>query len=198
MVNADLMDAMDRSLRQARQRPHEPFGGVQVVLFGDPYQLAPVPGSGDERRFFADTYRSMWFFDANVWQEADLRIYELGEIHRQHDDAFKHMLNAVRHGWVTAEIAGVLNDAGARRPLPEQGAITLATTNTDTNADPDFEIWHAGEFVRAGSDPPPGPEVETISNLAAGTYVIDVYDCGNGCNPAEGASGDFDLTVTIN
>ena len=49
MVNADLMDAMDRSLRQARQRPHEPFGGVQVVLFGDPYQLAPVPGDGDER-----------------------------------------------------------------------------------------------------------------------------------------------------
>ena len=36
MVNADLMDAIDRSLRQARQRPHEAFGGVQVVLFGDP------------------------------------------------------------------------------------------------------------------------------------------------------------------
>lgn len=133
MVNADLMDAMDRSLRQARQRPHDPFGGVQVVLFGDPYQLAPVPGSGDERRYFADTYRSMWFFDANVWHEADLRIYELGEIHRQHDDAFKHMLNAVRHGMVTAEIAGVLNDTGARRPLPEQGAITLATTNETVN-----------------------------------------------------------------
>ena len=133
MVNADLMDAMDRSLRQARQRPYEPFGGAQVVLFGDPYQLAPVPGSGDERRYFADTYTSMWFFDANVWREADLRIYELGEVHRQHDDEFKLMLNAVRHGAVTAEIAGVLNDVGARRPLPEQGAITLATTNETVN-----------------------------------------------------------------
>ncbi|GAA2032482.1 hypothetical protein GCM10009819_15650 [Agromyces tropicus] len=133
MVNADLMDAMDRSLRQARQRPHEPFGGVQVVLFGDPYQLAPVPGSGEERRYFADTYRSMWFFDARVWDEADLRIFELGEVHRQHDDAFKHMLNAVRHGMVTAEIAGALNETGARRPLPEQGAITLATTNQTVN-----------------------------------------------------------------
>jgi ATP-dependent DNA helicase PIF1 len=133
MVNADLMDAMDRSLRQARQRPLEPFGGAQVVLFGDPYQLAPVPGSGDERRYFADTYRSMWFFDAKVWDEADLRIYELGEVHRQHDDEFKVMLNAVRHGSVTAEIAGVLNDVGARRPLPEQGAITLATTNGTVN-----------------------------------------------------------------
>jgi len=133
MVNADLMDAMDRSLRQARQRPHEPFGGAQVVLFGDPYQLAPVPGDGDERRYFADTYESMWFFDAKVWREADLRIFELGEVHRQHDDEFKFMLNAVRHGRVTAEIAGVLNDVGARRPLPEQGAITLATTNGTVN-----------------------------------------------------------------
>lgn len=133
MVNADLMDAMDRSLRQARQRRHEPFGGAQVVLFGDPYQLAPVPGDVEERRYFADTYRSMWFFDAKVWTEADLRIFELGEVHRQHDDAFKHMLNAVRHGQVTAEIAGVLNETGARRPVPEHGAITLATTNSTVN-----------------------------------------------------------------
>jgi hypothetical protein len=34
--------------------------------------------------------------------------------------------------------------------------------------------------------------------MQPGTYVIDVYDCGNGCVPAEAASGDFDLTVTIN
>jgi ATP-dependent exoDNAse (exonuclease V) alpha subunit len=133
MVNADLMDAMDRALRQARQRPAEPFGGVQVVLFGDPYQLAPVPGDGEERRYFADTYRSMWFFDAKVWGETSLRIFELGEVHRQSDDRFKYMLNAVRHGMVTAEIAGVLNEIGARRPLPEQGAITLATTNDTVN-----------------------------------------------------------------
>jgi len=64
MVNADLLDAIDRSLRQARQRKNEAFGGVQVVLFGDPYQLAPVPGEGDERAYFADRYDSMWFFDA--------------------------------------------------------------------------------------------------------------------------------------
>lgn len=72
MVNADLMDAIDRSLRQARQRKGEAFGGVQVVLFGDPFQLAPVPGDPEERAYFADRYRSMWFFDARVWDEAEL------------------------------------------------------------------------------------------------------------------------------
>ena len=128
MVNADLLDAIDRSLRQARQRKNEAFGGVQVVLFGDPYQLAPVPGEGDERAYFADRYDSMWFFDAKVWDETDLTIYELSTIHRQHEDEFKRMLNAVRHGYVTAEIAGRLNEVGAR-PAPTDGAITLATTN---------------------------------------------------------------------
>ena len=129
MVSADLLDAMDRSLRQARQKPHVPFGGVQVVLFGDPYQLAPVPGDPQERAYYEDTYRSMWFFDAKVWQEAGLRIFELAEIHRQSDPVFTHMLNAVRHGQVDAEIGGRLNGYGARRPLPQDGAITLATRN---------------------------------------------------------------------
>ncbi len=132
MVNADLMDAMDRSLRMARQKPSTAFGGVQVVLFGDPYQLAPVPGDADERAYFADQYRSMWFFDAKVWTETELRIFELTTIHRQHEADFKFMLNAVRHGLVTAEIAGRLNEAGAR-PAPTDGTITLATRNDTVN-----------------------------------------------------------------
>jgi ATP-dependent DNA helicase PIF1 len=132
MVNADLLDAIDRSLRIARSRRHEAFGGVQLVLFGDPYQLAPVPGDGDERAYFADHYESMWFFDAKVWNEADLRIFELATVHRQHEAEFRYMLNAVRHGQVTAEIAERLNTTGARTP-PSDGLITLATTNATVN-----------------------------------------------------------------
>ena len=132
MVNADLLDAIDRSLRQARQRPHEAFGGVQLVLFGDPFQLAPVPGDPDEQAYFRDRYRSAWFFDARVWEEADLTIYELTTIHRQHELEFKRLLTAVRHGAVTAEMAQVLNETGAR-PAPSEGAITLATTNSTVN-----------------------------------------------------------------
>ncbi|WP_402839630.1 ATP-dependent RecD-like DNA helicase [Microbacterium sp. GXS0129] len=150
MVNADLMDAMDRSLRQARGRRGEAFGGVQVVMFGDPYQLAPVPPRGDEQRYVDDHYRSFWFFDAHVWSGEDpgadglldlgrhgaqLHVRELVEIHRQSDDGFKAMLNAVRYGRVTADIAGVLNRTGARVP-PEDAdepIITLATRNDIVN-----------------------------------------------------------------
>ncbi|HWV50693.1 MAG TPA: AAA family ATPase [Microbacterium sp.] len=154
MVNADLMDAMDRALRQARGRRGLPFGGVQVVMFGDPYQLAPVPPRGDEARYVEDHYRSFWFFDAKVWagsapgdddglldlgrHGAELHVRELVEIHRQSDDGFKAMLNAVRYGRVTAEIAQVLNTQGARpQPEPEPGEvpmITLATRNDIVNS----------------------------------------------------------------
>jgi ATP-dependent exoDNAse (exonuclease V) alpha subunit len=151
MVNADLMDAIDRSLRKARGRRGEPFGGVQIVMFGDPYQLAPVPPRGDELRYVNDHYRSFWFFDAKVWvgeaategildvgtYGADLNIRELVDIHRQADPEFKAMLNAVRHGIVTADIAQVLNDTGARTPPhPADGEhpiITLATRNDIVN-----------------------------------------------------------------
>ena len=152
MVNADLMDGIDRALRQARGKRAEPFGGVQLVLFGDPYQLAPVPPRGDELRYVRDHYRSFWFFDAHVWAGeggdgslmdlgaygAQLHIRELRDIHRQADPRFRAMLNAVRHGHVTAEIAGILNDTGARQPPDtaegETPIITLATRNDIVNS----------------------------------------------------------------
>ncbi|MFT4235837.1 MAG: AAA family ATPase [Microbacterium sp.] len=156
MVNADVMDGIDRALRQARGKRKSPFGGVQVVMFGDPYQLAPVPPRGDEARYVADRYASYWFFDAHVWagpstgsrteggegglidlgrHGAPLNIRELTHIHRQNDDGFKSMLNAVRYGRVTADIAEKFNTAGARTPPddPHDPVITLATRNDRVN-----------------------------------------------------------------
>jgi ATP-dependent DNA helicase PIF1 len=133
MVNADVLDGIDRTLREVRHKRHEAFGGVQVIMFGDPYQLAPVPPrSPEEKAYFADHYQSIWFFDAMVWQDAPLRIVEMTEIHRQQDDEFKAMLNAVRHGNVTPEIGRALNAAG-ERPTPSGDIITLATTNDRVN-----------------------------------------------------------------
>ena len=103
MVSADLMDAIDRCLREARGRRHDPFGGVQIIMFGDPYQLPPVPPRDpEERAYFKDTYRSLWFFDAKVWQTTPVTVLELNTIHRQKDARFKEILNAVRIGHVTA------------------------------------------------------------------------------------------------
>ncbi|MGO3032956.1 MAG: ATP-dependent DNA helicase, partial [Microbacterium gubbeenense] len=108
-----------------------------------------VPPRGDEARYIDDHYRSFWFFDAKVWAGeqagdgllemgnygAELNIRELTQIHRQDDDSFKTMLNAVRYGRVTADIAQKLNDAGARTPPrdAEDPIITLATRNDRVN-----------------------------------------------------------------
>jgi ATP-dependent DNA helicase PIF1 len=134
MVSSDLMNAISRALGIARGNRREPFGGVQLVMFGDPYQLAPVPPSDPaERAYMAENYRSPWFFDAPVWQEASLERFELSTIFRQSDAGFKSILNAIRDGSVTQEMLDTLNAAGNRFP-PHSDVIRLATINNTVNA----------------------------------------------------------------
>lgn len=133
MVNADLMDAMSRALGIARGRRKLPFGGAQVVMFGDPYQLAPVPGNNEERAYMGENYQSAWFFDAHVWREDSLERFELGEIFRQHDEHFKEILNAIRDGSCTQEMLDYLNQCGNRFP-PHDDVIRLATINESVNS----------------------------------------------------------------
>ncbi|MFM5951014.1 MAG: ATP-dependent RecD-like DNA helicase [Micrococcales bacterium] len=135
MVNSDLMDAMDTMLRAARGKTKGPFGGVQVVMFGDPYQLPPVPlkPSDEGYDFFKENYRSLWFFDAKVWNETKLLRYELHENFRQHDDKFIEILNAIRDGSVTQEMLDTLNAAGNRYP-ENPDVIRLSGVNHKVNA----------------------------------------------------------------
>lgn len=132
MVNADLMDAISRAMGIARGRRKLPFGGAQVVMFGDPYQLSPVPGNNQERSYMAENYQSSWFFDAHVWREDSLERFELGEIFRQSDEEFKEILNAIRVGEVKQEMLDRLNSAGNRFP-PHDDVIRLATINASVD-----------------------------------------------------------------
>jgi ATP-dependent exoDNAse (exonuclease V) alpha subunit len=133
MVNADLMDTMSRAMGIARGRRKLPFGGAQVVMFGDPYQLAQVPGNNEERAYMAENYQSNWFFDAHVWREDSLERYELSEIFRQHDEHFKEILNAIRDGSCTQEMLDYINKCGNRFP-PHDDVIRLATINDSVNS----------------------------------------------------------------
>jgi ATP-dependent DNA helicase PIF1 len=132
MVNADLMDAISKSMGIARGRRKIPFGGAQIVMFGDPYQLSPVPGNNEERAYMAENYQSNWFFDAHVWREDSLERFELGEIFRQSDEEFKSILNAIRTGEVDQSMLDRLNQAGNRFP-PHDDVIRLATINASVD-----------------------------------------------------------------
>ena len=133
MVNADMMDTISRAMGIARGRRKLPFGGAQVVMFGDPYQLAPVPGNAEERAYMAENYQSSWFFDAHVWREDSLERFELSEIFRQHDEHFKEILNAIRDGSCTQEMLDYINQCGNRFP-PHDDVIRLATLNESVNS----------------------------------------------------------------
>jgi hypothetical protein len=97
------------------------------------------------------------------------------------------------------------NNLGNRRYLRFTPAasgtvtLTLTTTNTAPTRDPDFLVFSSGGLVRQGTNSSAEyPETETFSVTGGTTYIIDAYDCANGCSDVEGTPGDYDLTVTIN
>src|SRR5437879_186238 len=68
MVRADLLDAVDASLRLNRNKPDLTFGGVQVVFFGDLLQLPPVVNE-ELREYFSHAYETQYFFSAHVFKD---------------------------------------------------------------------------------------------------------------------------------
>ena len=126
MVRADLLDALDERMQEACHNTL-PFGGVQVVIIGDPYQLPPVVEEGLVD-YFEDIYGGHFFFHALVWKQCTFKIYELTQIFRQEDPVFKQILNAVRDGTITDTQLDQLNTCYGR-VLPNEGTVTLATKN---------------------------------------------------------------------
>ena len=126
MVRADIMDAIDERLREARNNDSA-FGGVQVIMFGDVYQLPPVVEEG-LMQFFEAVHGGYFFFNGHVWRQADFKIYELTQVFRQRDPVFKEILNAVRDGSV---IDSQIEQLNARHDIsvPSEGTVTLAPTN---------------------------------------------------------------------
>src|SRR3989344_343264 len=130
MVRADLMDCMDKSLRLNRGAPLIPFGGVQIIMFGDLYQLPPVV-SNDESRLFSSFYRSPYFFDSNAFQELEFELMELEEVYRQKDRDFVDILEGVRHNKVSGEHLNKLNERVDPHFEPKENEffIRLCTLN---------------------------------------------------------------------
>lgn len=101
MVRADLFDCIDRFLRLNGRDPLAPFGGVQLLLVGDLYQLPPVV-TAEERGYFSGYYYpSPYFFDAHAYAAAHVMMIELTQVYRQNDPDFIAILDAVRTAQVT-------------------------------------------------------------------------------------------------
>jgi len=125
MVRCDLLDAVDTVLRRYRGNT-EPFGGVQLLLIGDLYQLPPVV-KDEEARMLKTCYPSFYFFESQALKRAGYTAVELRHVYRQADPVFVDLLNEIRYGKLSPAATGLLNNRLVDEPTDPEGYITLTT-----------------------------------------------------------------------
>ncbi len=128
MVRADIIDFIDKVLRVYSRNMREPFGGKQLLLVGDIYQLEPVVKE-EERKLLHPFYATNFFFGAHVFREMRLVSIELRKVYRQTDSAFISILDHIRTSDVSQAELNALN-ARVGSSLEASGnklVITLST-----------------------------------------------------------------------
>ena len=128
MVRADIIDFIDKVLRIYCRNRREPFGGKQLLLVGDTFQLEPVI-KDDERQLLQPFYTSLYFFNARVWQEMPLVSIELKKVYRQKDTEFIGILDRIRtNTFSSIDLEQLNRRVGAQLDTSNSSlAITLAT-----------------------------------------------------------------------
>ena len=130
MLRADVLDAIDYRLRSIKRNFKQPFGGVQLLMIGDLYQLPPIV-KDQEWSVLKNFYKSIHFFESKALAESGMVYLELDKIFRQQDDVFIGLLNNLRANQVTKEDVDLLN---SHLKLPAEikeirDCITLTTHN---------------------------------------------------------------------
>lgn len=148
MVRADLLDVVDAVLRRYSTRAAGkvmPFGGAQVVMIGDPYQLPPVVRR-EQREALLARYSSPFFFDSEAFKLLAPQVIELQKIYRQSDPEFIGLLNSLRDGVVTESALAPLKSRvqpGILESVPE-GYLTLCTHRNTAEEINDRELRKLG------------------------------------------------------
>lgn len=128
MMRADILDGIDEALRLNMGNENEPFGGVQVALIGDLYQLPPIIDRAS-KDIYTQMYRTPYFFSSKIYQQSPFKQMVLSKIYRQKDSDFTKILNQIRNKKLGMEEMKTLN---AR--ANQQGAVEDCITLTPTNA----------------------------------------------------------------
>jgi uncharacterized protein YkvS len=138
MVRCDTLDVIDKILRVFRNKVNSPFGGVQVVLIGDTFQLPPI-ADFEQWEILKGYYESPFFFSSRVVNENKPIYIELKKIYRQSEIEFIDLLNKIRVNEITSQELNKLNEkynpVFSSKEL--ENHIILTTTNvqvSQTNA----------------------------------------------------------------
>ncbi|HHH49407.1 MAG TPA: AAA family ATPase [Saprospiraceae bacterium] len=135
MVRADMLDNIDYFLRLNRENPN-PFGGVQMVFFGDLFQLPPIVSTEAEKMLFKTYYDSPFFFSAKVIEAGcfDLEMVELRKVYRQEARFFIRLLDAIRTNQWDYDDLEDINQQYKPYFKPSENYITLSTRNSIVDA----------------------------------------------------------------
>lgn len=175
MVRADLLDGIDRFLRLNRE-DDRPFGGVQVVFFGDLFQLPPVVASTVEAAFFRSAYDSPYFFSARVFSEGfRMEMLELRKVYRQDNRHFLRLLEAIRLNQLDYDDLAELNERHLPGFRPEAHYITLTAHNA-----------RADTINRRALEELPGPE-RIYQAIISGTFKAQLFPTEPALRLREGA-----------
>ena len=191
MVRADIIDFVDRVLRVYSGNMREPFGGKQLLLVGDIFQLEPVV-THDMRDILRRYYRNFFFFNARAFDQINLVAIELRKIYRQSDTDFIALLDRVRINRATnADIARLNKRCNIDyQEVSGNFAITLATRRdtVDSINDEHMKALKTPEYVYEGTIEGDFPEnsLPTALNLVLkeGAQVIFIRNDKQGrwCN----------------
>jgi len=155
MVRADLLDCVDVFLRKYGRDSSLPFGGVQMILFGDLYQLPPVVTRHEqaifrgqprqEKKLFDEDedraslqygfYATPYFFSARVFKDLDVEYVELKKVYRQKDEYFVKLLNTIRNNSLKEDHLRLLNQRCLPHFHPETDDFFIHLTTTNALAD---------------------------------------------------------------
>jgi len=178
MVRCDLMDVIDAILRSVRKN-NAPFGGVQLLLIGDLYQLPPVT-KREDWSFLSRAYLSPYFFEGHVIRRNPLLQVELTTVFRQTEPEFINILNAIRNNHIDENMLALLNKrydpnfsaSHALNPIiitshnAEASTINQQKLNELSGTEYIFNGEVSGEFREAGL------QAEQVLKLKEGAQIM--------------------------
>jgi ATP-dependent DNA helicase PIF1 len=131
MVRADLLDIIDITLQKTKGN-NLPFGGVQIIMVGDFYQLPPVI-TKDEKAIFERMYDGRFVFSSRVLQRIKLKHVELSKVFRQKDIEFINLLADIRRGINLYEALNTINKSCVKDHRGSRIPMLLTCRNLDAN-----------------------------------------------------------------
>lgn len=123
MVRADMLDAIDLFMRLNGKDSAKPFGGVQMIFFGDLYQLPPVV-ENEMGVIMQKIYKSPYFFDSKVMKNFDFEVINLTKVYRQTDLSFIELLDKVRLGNMDLTALEIINAKASESKSKDSVVIT--------------------------------------------------------------------------